>query len=409
MPYGQQQQEKVLMRVIPGEDGRIRIEKTTEWPYLFHGQLEMSYSDKNLYGGSGVLVGPQHILTAAHNIYDYKDKKGWAQKVVVRLGLNDKVAHYGEALAKRMYTFEPWVKTGDPAHDMALLVLDKPIGMNTGWCGLLAASSKDLQEHKMNITGYPGDKGLKEMWTMCHNLKEVRDEQLIYEIDTYAGQSGSGIWLNKWGSPYVIGIHTLGEDPMNKLGNAGVRLSYTKAKQVMGWINQTLGLKEYIKDLPIQFLSEVTIDALAIQARKGDSPSLQKLLDASHINHVYVQLVLGRMYEEGAGVTKDLKQAAAFYQKAADQGFANAQSNLGWMYCYGYGVQQDYNQAIAWYQKAADQGNAFAQDLLGDIYYYGYGVQQDYNQAREWYQKAADQGHVKTQVNLHKMDKCVIM
>lgn len=61
----------------------------------------------------------------------------------------------------------------------------------------------------------------------------------------------------------------------------------------------------YQGELPIHSLSEATIDALVMQAKKGDSQALLKLLDTSHVNHAYVQ-----MYEEGTGVTKNLKQAA---------------------------------------------------------------------------------------------------
>ncbi|MHB9147054.1 MAG: trypsin-like serine peptidase [Candidatus Amoebophilus sp.] len=115
------QQESVLMRVKKGQDGRIRIEQTTEFPYLFNGQLELHYSNGE-YGGSGTLIGPQHILTAAHNIYN--KKRGWAERVVVRLGLNGKIAPYGDVLATRIYTFKPYINQKDPAYDMALLILE---------------------------------------------------------------------------------------------------------------------------------------------------------------------------------------------------------------------------------------------------------------------------------------------
>jgi TPR repeat protein len=36
-------------------------------------------------------------------------------------------------------------------------------------------------------------------------------------------------------------------------------------------------------------------------------------------------------------VLKDAKQAASWYQKAAEQGYAKAQSNLGAMYDFGKG------------------------------------------------------------------------
>jgi TPR repeat protein len=112
------------------------------------------------------------------------------------------------------------------------------------------------------------------------------------------------------------------------------------------------------------------------------------------------QFNLGSMYNKGEGVQQDLKQAAAWYRKAAGQGYAKAQNNLGVMYRNGQGVQQDFKQAAAWYRKAADQGNAGAQYNLGYMCRKGKGVQQDSKQAVAWYRKAADQGQVEAQYNL---------
>jgi TPR repeat protein len=43
-------------------------------------------------------------------------------------------------------------------------------------------------------------------------------------------------------------------------------------------------------------------------------------------------------------VLKDYKQAVHWYQKAADQGYAEAQSILGVMYAFGKGVLKDDKQ-----------------------------------------------------------------
>ena len=66
----------------------------------------------------------------------------------------------------------------------------------------------------------------------------------------------------------------------------------------------------------------------------------------------------------------------------------------------GQGVGQDFKEAVKWYQKAADQGDAEAQYSLGSHYDEGQGVEQDSKEAVKWYQKAADQGHAEAQSNL---------
>ena len=61
------------------------------------------------------------------------------------------------------------------------------------------------------------------------------------------------------------------------------------------------------------------------------------------------------MYDKGLGVAKNYQQAVAWYQKAANQGYAKAQNNLGTMYANGQGVAQDYQQAKALWQKVLAQ------------------------------------------------------
>ena len=67
------------------------------------------------------------------------------------------------------------------------------------------------------------------------------------------------------------------------------------------------------------------------------------------------------MYAEGQGVEVDYVKANEWFQKAAEQGNADAQCNLGVMYAEGQGVEVDNAKANEWYQKSAEQGNAVAQ------------------------------------------------
>jgi hypothetical protein len=102
---------------------------------------------------------------------------------------------------------------------------------------------------------------------------------------------------------------------------------------------------------------------------------------------------LGWKYQKGNGVKKDLKMAVYWYQKSAEQGYANGQNNLGWMYQNGLGVKKDLVLAASSYRKAAEQGHATAQDNMAWMYQYGLGVTQDYKIAKDWLEKAADKGH----------------
>jgi TPR repeat protein len=62
------------------------------------------------------------------------------------------------------------------------------------------------------------------------------------------------------------------------------------------------------------------------------------------------------MYQKGHGLSKDAKQAVAWYRKAADQGNAFAQNNMGVMYAKGEGVPQDFVYAHMWENIAVSSG-----------------------------------------------------
>jgi DNA-directed RNA polymerase subunit RPC12/RpoP len=63
-------------------------------------------------------------------------------------------------------------------------------------------------------------------------------------------------------------------------------------------------------------------------------------------------------------VQQDYAEAAKWYRKSAEQGFAGAQFGLGLCYQNGLGVSQDSGEAMKWLRSAADQGHGDARDAL---------------------------------------------
>ena len=114
---------------------------------------------------------------------------------------------------------------------------------------------------------------------------------------------------------------------------------------------------------------------------------------AAEQGHVKAQHYLGRLYEDGNGVSKDLSEALRWYKKAADQGYDHAQWYLGLCYHEGKGVSEDLSEAVRWYKKSADQGYKLGQCWLGLCYYNGRGVSKNLTEAVSWFKKAADQGY----------------
>jgi len=64
---------------------------------------------------------------------------------------------------------------------------------------------------------------------------------------------------------------------------------------------------------------------------------------------------VGQIYYFGYGVPRDVKQAAEWYNKAADKDYAPAEYQVGVLYLNGEGVEQDESEAKKWFQKSADQ------------------------------------------------------
>ena len=99
-----------------------------------------------------------------------------------------------------------------------------------------------------------------------------------------------------------------------------------------------------------------------------------------------------RLYEEGQKyfLGKDVKQnyqkALELFQKASDQGLAEAQNDLGGMYFEGLGTTQDYQKAFKYFDSAANQKLAAAQYNLGLMYDKGLYIQKDRKKALQLYE-----------------------
>ena len=96
-------------------------------------------------------------------------------------------------------------------------------------------------------------------------------------------------------------------------------------------------LREQLNDI-----YEAAVRQSRLAAEKGDAEA---------------QFALGRGYELGSGVPKDLEQAAQWYRKAAEQGHSEAQYHLGLCYEFGSGVPKNLEQAAKWYRKATGEGH----------------------------------------------------
>jgi TPR repeat protein len=109
----------------------------------------------------------------------------------------------------------------------------------------------------------------------------------------------------------------------------------------------------------------------------------------------------GSVYEEER---RDPNRARLLYQAAADSGSARGMFAMGRVYQEGIGVPRDLTKALAWYRSAARAGSAEAMNNLGVLYENGWGVRRSHRTARKWYRQAVAGGSTLAAANLATLE-----
>lgn len=110
---------------------------------------------------------------------------------------------------------------------------------------------------------------------------------------------------------------------------------------------------------------------------------------------------VGRCYEYGIGITKDIHKANHWYSRAASKGKQEASERLT-------AIQSELQQGSAQFssqQLGAQAGDAAMQNTLGESYEKGFGIEKDDVRAVEWYKRAATQGDSNGAYNLARCNE----
>lgn len=118
----------------------------------------------------------------------------------------------------------------------------------------------------------------------------------------------------------------------------------------------------------------------------------RRLVQAARRGHAAAQALLGRAFEVGRGVPRDLGKAVRWYRAAAISGHPLGQVGLGNLLRTGRGVARDPAAAAAWYRRAAAQGHPLGQLALAFAHRDGTGVRRDPAEAVRLFQAAARRG-----------------
>jgi V8-like Glu-specific endopeptidase len=210
---------EVTAESVIGKDTRVRITGTTAYPFRTVGRIDI--------GCTGTLIGPRHVLTAGHCVYNIKNDK-WYSQLSFTPGQNGSTKPYGKIGWKRAISVKGWTKKHKRNYDYAMIVLNKDIGKKVGWMGY--GWKSPMPKYNININGYPGDKPHGTMWHSYCKIKKTTAYRLYYACDTYGGMSGSGVyvyWKNK-NKRTIYGIHAYGVDSTSYNGATRIRKAVFK-------------------------------------------------------------------------------------------------------------------------------------------------------------------------------------
>ena len=128
------------------------------------------------------------------------------------------------------------------------------------------------------------------------------------------------------------------------------------------------------------------------QTAHAVNPDIPRIQTGAERGSIQQQIELAAAYLAGHGVPRDEKQAAYWYEKAANAGDPGAQQQIGYFYQAGIGVERDPARAAQWFERAVAGGLISAKVNLGVAYVWGLGVRKDPALAAQLFREAAEKG-----------------
>lgn len=226
---------RVMLESVIGADDRVPIADTTKLPWRMICALRIRFANGRNYVGTGWFIGPRTVMTAAHCVFVH-DEGGWPREVEVIPGLNGTLRPFGSAIGRRFRAPSGWINSPDSDFDYGAIILDQDVGQRVGYFGYAVMNNTQLKATDANIAGYPADRdSATKQYFHARTLINATTKRLVYDIDTFGGQSGSPIYLNTGGQRVAVGIHTTG----SSRSNSGTRITNAVFKNMTNWRNET--------------------------------------------------------------------------------------------------------------------------------------------------------------------------
>jgi V8-like Glu-specific endopeptidase len=198
---------------IFGNDNR-RAFRDTAYPWSTVGLVET-----NRGSGSGVMIGPRHLLTVSH-VIDWTAPEGFAADWVrFTPSYYDGGAPFGEAYGSHIFWFvkedgDGLISGNEGDFDYVVVVLDRRLGETTGWMGARGYDDDWDDLSVWSHMGYPGDLNSGQRPTWQGNFRidgtDADAQSILHRADVFPGQSGGpvfGFWPGEVG-PRAVAVQS---------------------------------------------------------------------------------------------------------------------------------------------------------------------------------------------------------
>jgi len=221
---------------IQDSDDRLAITtNASTTPYSAYLQVAAQFSDGSVLQSSGVMIGPNDVLTAANAIYS-QAHGGWATSIQVTPGRYGDLKPFGVHSASQISAPLAWQNSSDLSSDYSLLGLATDIGYVTGWVEVgYAGTLSSLSNYTLSTLGYPTDQGGNTLYYSNGSVDEVVANELVFtdDLDMMAGQNGSPVVFNSGGVDIVLGL--AGQVTDNSEDNRVLALTSESFETIQTW------------------------------------------------------------------------------------------------------------------------------------------------------------------------------